>query len=84
MNASSTPDAYEPDKANLPSKDGTGSSVSAVERHRSAFSHAMEEQKETPKPLHFSVVGDLDGNMPQCIALSKQAGLIGPDRNWTG
>jgi hypothetical protein len=56
------------------------------ERHRVGAIHAIEKQKEslTLNPVHFSVVGDLDGSMPKCIVLLSEVWCIDSQLNWVG
>lgn len=74
MNAPSTPDSHESNAANPAIEGGTVSPVSVGEKHCVAVARAMEERKGllTRESVQVSAVGDLDGSMSQCVALSER------------
>jgi hypothetical protein len=74
MSVQSNANRKEPYAANRPDNDGMNFLDAVSERHRMDAIHAIEKQKEslTLNPVHFSVVGDLDGSMPKCIVLLSE------------
>lgn len=65
----------EPNTTSSSASDSKKFLDSVREGHRKSAIHAIEKQKEslTLNPVHFSVVGDLDGSMSRCILLLGQA-----------